>query len=148
MNATLAATASLAVSALHSIAKVSLSDKPVPASITGKYGNHNAFYSLLDKTSPEFDLQTGINWNPKQPTSDALWKKYVEKGKHFECLMSASERVAQNLIAGGTPVKSPWTVSRRQNTCLGFESVLTMRSQGTLQSNPSRARVQHEQQLK
>jgi hypothetical protein len=113
MNITLAATASLAASAVHSIAEVSLSDKPVPAPIIGKYGNHNASYSFLDKPSPEFDLQTGLDWNPKQPVSDAFWKKYVEKGKHFECLMSAPEKVAQNLIAGGTPAKSLWTVSRR-----------------------------------
>jgi hypothetical protein len=121
MNITLAATASLAASAVHSIAKVSLSDKPVSAPINGKHINHNVSYTFLDRHSSKFDLQTGLDWNSKQPASDALWKKYVEKGKHFECLMTASDKGAQNLIAGGTPVKSPWTVSRIQahNTCLG-----------------------------
>jgi hypothetical protein len=121
MNITLAATASLAASAVHSIAKASLSDKPVSEPINGKHINHNVPYSFLDRPSPEFDLQTGLDWNPKQPASDALWKKYVEKGKHFECLMSASEKGAQNLIAGGISVRSPWTVSPIQthNTCLG-----------------------------
>jgi hypothetical protein len=121
MNITFAATASLAASAVHSIAKVSLSDKPVSEPVNGKHINHNVHYSFLDSPSPEFDLQTGLDWNPKQPASDTLWKKYVEKGKHFECLMGALEKGAQNLIAGGTSVKSPWTVSRIQthNTCLG-----------------------------
>jgi hypothetical protein len=113
INATIAAATSLVASATRGVTKVSLSNEPVLASTVWKHDKHKVSTGFFDDSSSEFGQQIGLDWNPKQPATDTLWENYVEKGNHFECLMSASEKGAQNLIVGDTPVKSPWTVSRK-----------------------------------
>lgn len=54
-------------------------------------------------------VQTGLEWKNRRTADDVTWKKYIDKGKHFTCLMRASSEGAQKLTEGSTPVDSPWT---------------------------------------
>jgi hypothetical protein len=113
INKTFAVAASLVASAINNITEGPLSASTSVPDIYKQY-KRNLSPDILNLTKkPDFDLQTGLDWNPDQLVSDAVWNKYVDKGNHFECLMRASEDGVQSLIAGNTPAKSPWIVSRR-----------------------------------
>ena len=118
INATYAETVGLAVSTIHGNAVVSHPDKSVPILTARKHDKHSMAAHLFDKPRSGFGLQTGFDWNPKLSASDVLWIKYVERGHHFEFLMSASEKGSQSLIVGDTPVKSPWVVSCKETQYL------------------------------
>ncbi|XPS74992.1 hypothetical protein M3J09_007104 [Ascochyta lentis] len=55
----------------------------------------------------DYRVQTGLEWKDRRMADEGTWKKYVDKGNHFACLMRATPEGAQQLTEGRTPVTSP-----------------------------------------
>lgn len=76
--------------------RVALSKKAVVH--VNKFHASTIFKRRLDSDSRPTLASRANYWKPERVADDATWTKFVEKGKHFNCLMEASDKGAGWLL--------------------------------------------------
>jgi hypothetical protein len=91
----------IAAPSSYAVSKVALSNGP-PNSINQTAGGDDTTIFAWPETA---DLDSNIN----NPANDDLWKKYIDKGSHLNCIMSATDAGAGFLMQD--PRKPPSAAS-------------------------------------